>query len=94
MNGISDTIRNFLLTKSNYACEKCGYSGFNAADGRTILEVNHIDGDGCNHAPGNLEVICLNCHTMTPTYRGRNTGNGKRPVYYLRKDKTKGNADE
>lgn len=82
-SGLSKIIRNYLLEKSNYACSKCGFNKNHPDDGKTILEINHIDGDGTNHSPDNLEVICPNCHALTSSYRARNMGNG-RPVYYLR----------
>lgn len=82
--GLSQTIRNYLLEISNYSCSKCNFNTPHPSDGKTILEINHIDGNGLNHSPSNLEVICPNCHALTSSYRGRNQGSG-RPVYYLRR---------
>ncbi|MFE7468762.1 HNH endonuclease signature motif containing protein [Streptomyces sp. NPDC057499] len=40
--------------------------------GRSLpLEVDHIDGDWRNNCPGNLRLLCPNCHSVTDTYRGR-----------------------
>lgn len=86
-SGLSQIVRKYLLEKSNYSCSKCGFNINHPDDGRTILEINHIDGDGLNHSPENLEVVCPNCHALTSNYRARNMGNG-RPVYYLRKSIT------
>lgn len=36
------------------------------------LEIDHIDGDNQNNARENLEAVCPNCHSLTPTWRGRN----------------------
>ncbi len=83
-NKLSQTIRNYLLEKFNYTCIKCGFNTPHPDDGKTILEINHIDGNGTNHSEDNLEVICPNCHALTSSYRGRNYGSG-RPVYYLRR---------
>jgi 5-methylcytosine-specific restriction endonuclease McrA len=83
-SGISQIIRKYLLEQCNYSCSKCGFNKNHPLDGRTILEINHIDGNGLNHSPENLEVLCPNCHALTSSYRARNIGNG-RPVYYLRK---------
>lgn len=82
--GLSEVVRNYLLEKANYCCSKCGFNTSHPDDNRSILEINHIDGNGLNHNASNLEVICPNCHALTSTYRGRNIGNG-RPVSYIRK---------
>lgn len=81
--GLSNTIRRYLLEQAGYACCKCGFNTMHPVDNQTVLEINHIDGDGENHTPTNLEVICPNCHSLTPNYRARNMGKG-RNVYYLR----------
>ena len=36
------------------------------------LELDHIDGDSTNHVFSNLQVLCPNCHSLTPTFRARN----------------------
>jgi hypothetical protein len=82
--GLSEIIRDYLLEKANYCCSKCGFNTPHPDDNRSILEINHIDGNGLNHSADNLEVICPNCHALTSTYRGRNIGKG-RPVSYIRK---------
>lgn len=84
--GLSQIIRNYLLTKNNHSCSKCGFNTNHPLDGKSILEINHINGDGTDHREDNLEVLCPNCHALTDTYRARNYGNG-RPVSYLRKQK-------
>lgn len=89
---LSKIIWNFLRERANNICENadCISGGkpvpTHPSDGRTVLEVNHVNGNGQDHRPENLEVICPTCHALTPTYRGRNAGNG-RPVSYIRKRK-------
>jgi 5-methylcytosine-specific restriction endonuclease McrA len=81
--GLSPTIRQYLIEQAGGACTLCGFNKTHPIDGTSVLEVEHIDGDGANHSPSNVTVICPNCHALTPTYRGRNVGHG-RPVSYHR----------
>lgn len=81
---LSEIIRNYLLEQAKYSCQKCGFNTSHPDDNRSVLEINHIDGNGLNHSIDNLEVICPNCHALTSTYRGRNIGKG-RPISYIRK---------
>ena len=80
---LSRTVHRYVLEQADYKCRVCGFNESHPSDGRTVLEVNHIDGDGSNHRPENLEVLCPNHHALTPNYRARNKGNGRK-VYYLR----------
>lgn len=36
------------------------------------LELDHINGKKRDHRLTNLRVLCPNCHSQTPTFRGRN----------------------
>jgi 5-methylcytosine-specific restriction endonuclease McrA len=36
------------------------------------LELDHINGDERDNRKENLRLICSNCHSFTPTYKGRN----------------------
>jgi len=38
------------------------------------LELNHKDGDHGNNSKGNLELLCPNCHALTPHYRVKKEG--------------------
>jgi len=39
---------------------------------KIVLELDHIDGDKSNNTLENLRFLCPNCHSQTPTFRGRN----------------------
>ena len=82
--GLSTTIREYLLEQANYACEKCGFDKRHPDDGRPVLEINHKDGDAYNssYKSDNLEVICPNCHSLSPNYRARNIGKSIRVDRY------------
>ncbi|MEK7619185.1 MAG: HNH endonuclease signature motif containing protein [Patescibacteria group bacterium] len=55
----------------NGACEECGWAKM-SPDGRTPLELDHINGDSMDNRLDNLRVLCPNCHSLKPTHRGRN----------------------
>lgn len=52
-------------------CESCGVSEWQGQ--KLNLELDHIDGNKYNHVLSNLRIICPNCHSLTSTFRGRNT---------------------
>lgn len=71
------SIRSFMLWMSGYKCSSCGYSKTREC-GTTILEIDHIDGNHENNKLANLQVLCPNCHALTPKYRNwSNKGNKK-----------------
>ena len=41
------------------------------------MELEHNDGNSQNNSLDNLSLICPNCHSQTPTYKGANKGNGR-----------------
>lgn len=61
-------------------CEECGWAK-KTEDGYLPLELDHINGDHSDHRLENLRVLCPNCHSLKPTYRGRkNKGKHKARV--------------
>ena len=60
----------WLKLERDWRCEECGISEW--CDKPLTLEVDHIDGDNSNNELTNLRVLCPNCHSQTPTWRGRN----------------------
>ena len=70
-------IRNYLFEQNENRCSRCGWGEINITTGKIPLEINHVDGDHNNNRPNNLELICPNCHSLTPTYRALNKGNGR-----------------
>jgi hypothetical protein len=56
----------------DHECATCGGTSW---QGRAIpLELEHKNGNRNDNRLENLELLCPNCHALTPTYRGRNIG--------------------
>ena len=65
------SLRKRLLQERNNTCEECGVG--NEYNGKPLsLELEHIDGNSKNNKIENLKILCPNCHSQTPTFRGRN----------------------
>lgn len=76
--GIADFIRNYLLKKANYKCELCGWGQKNPYTNKYTLEIHHIDGNYKNNTEDNLQVLCPNCHSMTPNYKNAGNHEGRK----------------
>ena len=74
---VSSTIRNYLHEKYNNKCSRCGWNTINPYTKKVPLQIEHIDGDYRNNKENNLTLICPNCHSLTPTWGGRNKGKGR-----------------
>lgn len=57
-------------------CEECGWSK-KTASGRLPLELHHINGDFHDNRLDNLIILCPNCHSLKPNYRGLNINKNK-----------------
>jgi|DEB0MinimDraft_3_1074331.scaffolds.fasta_scaffold52246_2 hypothetical protein len=71
-------IRNYLIEKSGKKCSICGWNQINPTTNKCPLEIDHIDGNADNCRPENLRVLCPNCHSLTPTWKALNSGNGSK----------------
>lgn len=74
---VADVVKNYLLQKANYKCEKCGWGEKNPFTNTIPLEVHHIDGNYLNTIESNLQILCPNCHALTKNYRGANKEAGR-----------------
>ena len=82
----STYIERYLREKYGNKCQKCGWNEINEYTGKVPLDVHHINGDWKNNKEENLELICLNCHSLTINYRNGEGGQregrpGKREFY-------------
>ena len=71
-------VRRYMLLKANNRCQKCGWCEVNPKSGKVPVTINHIDGDSTRSVEENLEVLCPNCHSLTPTYGSLNKGKGRK----------------
>lgn len=77
--------REYNKRKSN-KCLNCGWNEKHPITNKIPIELEHKDGNSKNNDLSNLKLLCPNCHSLTPTYRALNSGNGreKRRLKYYR----------
>ena len=85
---LSQTIRNYILDQRGHKCNRCGWAARHPVSGRVPVQVHHIDGNAMNTKEKNLEVLCPNCHALTPNWGAGNRGSGRTLTH--RKRMTKG----
>lgn len=56
-------------------CEECG-SGNTWNDKPLTLQLDHKNGDPSDHQLENLQILCPNCHSQTPTYGSKVRSDG------------------
>ena len=69
------TIKRYLTEQHGNKCWVCGITEWNNKP--IVMELEHNDGNSENNNLSNLSLICPNCHSQTPTYKGANRGNGR-----------------
>ena len=69
--------KKYLILKYGNECMKCGWNEINITSGKVPVELEHIDGNSENNKLENLKLLCPNCHSLTPTYKALNKGNGR-----------------
>lgn len=69
-------IRDFILMEQNGGCAICGMPP-EWRGAPLVFVLDHIDGDGTNHARSNVRMVCPNCDSQLPTFKARNRGNGR-----------------
>jgi hypothetical protein len=73
----SSTYKKYLIYKYGNKCMKCGWNEINPITNIVPIQLDHKDGNSENHNLNNLELLCPNCHSLTPTYGALNKGNGR-----------------
>lgn len=67
--------KKYLKQKYGIRCQICGIEEWLGKEVPLVLD--HIDGNPYNYNIENLRIICGNCDMQTPTYKGKNKGNGR-----------------
>lgn len=62
--------RDRIILDQEGKCNHCGHSEWRGV--KLPLEIDHISGDRDDNSRDNLEAICGNCHSITPTFRAKN----------------------
>jgi len=69
--------KKYLIEKHGENCMKCGWHEINPISNKVPIEIEHIDGNSDNCDLNNIILLCPNCHSLTPTYKALNKGNGR-----------------
>ncbi len=69
-------VKKTLIELRGDKCEKCGWDE-KSPDDKSIIQMDHIDGDYLNNSLNNLQLLCPNHHAMTSTYGSKNRGSGR-----------------
>lgn len=71
------TIRRVISRTRGYFCDICQLPGVWTGKPITLV-VDHVNGNPSDNSPENLRLLCPNCDSQTPTFSGRNKGNGRK----------------
>ena len=75
---ISKHLKRYLVEKYKEKCCRCGWSTKHEITKLVPLEIDHIDGNAENNNEYNLQLLCPNCHALTPHFRNLNRGRGRK----------------
>lgn len=81
---ISSTLKRFLKREVADACSIC--TGTHWLGEKLSLQLDHINGNASNNFPSNLRLLCPNCHSLTPSFTGKNRGKGRKSLGLKRKN--------
>lgn len=72
--------RTRIIIEQECKCAKCGLSEWMGEP--ICFEMDHIDGNKNNNTRSNLEILCPNCHSNTPTWKGRKNGRDRSKILF------------
>ena len=73
--GSHNTMKSYLISVHGYKCFKCENKEWMGVS--IPLELEHKNGNSEDNSLNNIELLCPNCHALTPTYKAKNKGNGR-----------------
>lgn len=65
-------LKKYIIEKKGNKCSNCGWDTVNTFTNKIPIELDHIDGDCDNNELINLRLLCPNCHSLTPHFKGGN----------------------
>ena len=70
-------VKRYLIYKYGEKCMKCGWNEVHKITKKVPIQLNHINGNSDNNNLNNVELLCPNCHSLTPNFGSLNLGNGR-----------------
>jgi DNA-binding CsgD family transcriptional regulator len=70
-------VKKYLIDKYGEKCMKCGWCKVHPITKKIPIQLNHIDGNSDNNNLDNVELLCPNCHSLTPNFGSLNIGSGR-----------------
>ena len=69
-------VKRYLIEKHGNVCmaPECAWDFTKV---QVNVEIEQVDGNSANNTLENCILLCPNCHSLTPTYKNRNKGNGR-----------------
>lgn len=64
-----ESIKSRLISERGHKCESCNLSEWLSSI--IVLELEYVNGNNRDNSRENLKLLCPNCHSLTPTWRGR-----------------------
>ncbi len=78
------SVKKHIILDRGHSCEDCGNSTWK--DKPIPLEIHHVDGNKTNNNLENLQLLCCNCHALTPNWRNKDENRKNQPINQRPKD--------